>query len=154
MQFAAALKRAKSQKPTAEMTKDEFLERYQLQRQYGTYRVEGNKLIRKAISAAVPTNEGRESTREFRVDGDMLIVTSQNAEGQKVENQGRLFAHATGQPRFRLWPESATNFYLRIVPAKVRFSADSTGAMTVTLDQGGGSSERRSRAGCGRSPRS
>ena len=50
---------------------------------------------------------------------------------------GKLYVQLTGQPRFRLWPESASNFYLRVVPAKVRFAADSTGAMTLTLDQGG-----------------
>ncbi len=87
VQFAAAANRAKSPKPTAEMTREELLERYQVQGQYGTYRVEGNKLIRKTISAALPTNEGRESTNEFRLDGDMLIVTGQNAQGQTTENR-------------------------------------------------------------------
>jgi hypothetical protein len=87
VQFTAAAKRAKHQKPRAEMTKEELLERYQLQGQYGTYRVEGNKLIRMSISAANPNNEGLESTSEFRVDGDTLIVTGQNAQGQKTETR-------------------------------------------------------------------
>jgi hypothetical protein len=89
VQFTAAAKRAKHQKPRAEMTKEELLERYQLQGQYGTYRVEGNKLIRMSISAANPNNEGLESTSEFRVDGDTLIVTGQNAQGQKTETRFR-----------------------------------------------------------------
>ncbi len=54
-----------------------------------------------------------------------------------TEEQGKLYAQATGQPRFRLWAESATNFYLRVLPAKVRFAQDSSGAMTLTLEQGG-----------------
>lgn len=87
VQFAAAANRAKSQKPNAEMTKEELLERYQMQGQYGTYRVDGNKLIRKSISAANPNNEGRETTQEFRLEGDILIVTGQNAQGQKTENR-------------------------------------------------------------------
>ena len=87
VQFTAAAGRAKSQKPTAEMTKEELQERFQMQGQYGTYRVDGNKLIRKTIAAALPTNEGREITSEFRVEGDILIVTGQNAQGQKTENR-------------------------------------------------------------------
>jgi CubicO group peptidase (beta-lactamase class C family) len=53
------------------------------------------------------------------------------------EERGKLYAQATGQPRFRLWAESPTAFYLRVVPAKVRFAADSAGVMTLTLEQGG-----------------
>jgi hypothetical protein len=87
VQFTAAANRAKSQKPTAEMTREELLDRLQMQGQYGTYRVEGNKLIRKTIAAAAPNNEGRETTSEFRMEGDILIVTGQNAQGQKTENR-------------------------------------------------------------------
>jgi CubicO group peptidase (beta-lactamase class C family) len=54
-----------------------------------------------------------------------------------TEERGRLFAQPTGQPRFRLWPESPSSFYLRAVPAKVQFAADSSGTMVLTLDQGG-----------------
>ena len=87
VQFTAAAKRTKSQKSNAEMTKEELLERLQMQGQYGTYRVEGNKLIRKTIAAAQPNNEGRETTADFRIEGDILIVTGQNAQGQKTENR-------------------------------------------------------------------
>jgi hypothetical protein len=85
VQFTAAAKRAKHQKPRNEMTREELLERYQVQGQYGTYRIEGKKLIRKSISAANPNNEGLEATSDFRVDADTLIVTSQNAQGQTQE---------------------------------------------------------------------
>jgi CubicO group peptidase (beta-lactamase class C family) len=54
-----------------------------------------------------------------------------------TEERGSLYAQPTGQPRFRLWAESPTDFYLRVVPAKVRFAMDSTNTMTLTLDQGG-----------------
>ncbi len=49
----------------------------------------------------------------------------------------KLYAHATNQPRFRLWPTSDHEFYLKPVPAKVVFETDSTGAMTLVLDQNG-----------------
>ncbi|MCC6773748.1 MAG: serine hydrolase [Gemmatimonadaceae bacterium] len=49
----------------------------------------------------------------------------------------KLFAKVTNQPRFRLWASSDHEFYLRAVPAKVIFQKDSTGAMTLTLDQNG-----------------
>jgi serine-type D-Ala-D-Ala carboxypeptidase/endopeptidase len=54
-----------------------------------------------------------------------------------TEHDGKLYLQATEQPRFRLWAESPTDFGLRAVPAKVRFAPDSSGAMTLTLDQGG-----------------
>jgi hypothetical protein len=49
----------------------------------------------------------------------------------------KLFARATNQPRFRLWASSDHEFYLRAVPAKIDFEEDSTGTMTLTLDQNG-----------------
>jgi len=42
-----------------------------VQGQYGTYRVEGNKVIRKIVSAADARNEGPEDTLEFRIEGDL-----------------------------------------------------------------------------------
>ena len=62
-----------------------------------------------------------------------------------TEERGKLYAQPSGQPRFRLWPESATSFYLKAVPAKVRFATDSTGVMTLTLDQGGQQQKARKR---------
>ena len=81
------------------------------------------------VNVAVPAETLRGYVGSYALaPGAMMAVT---------EAQGKLFVQITDQPRFRLWPESATNFYLRVVPAKVRFAADSTGAMTLTLDQGG-----------------
>jgi Lon protease-like protein len=81
------------------------------------------------VNVAVPAETLRGYVGSYALaPGAMMAVT---------EAQGKLFVQITGQPRFRLWAESATSFYLRVVPAKVRFAADSTGAMTLTLDQGG-----------------
>jgi anti-sigma28 factor (negative regulator of flagellin synthesis) len=89
VQFTAAAKRAKGNTPREQMTKEQLVERYNLQGQYGTYQVAGNKLTRKIISAASPDNEGRESTSDFRIEGDQLIVTSKNAQGQTAEARYR-----------------------------------------------------------------
>lgn len=80
-------------------------------------------------NVAVPAETLRGYVGSYALAPGVLIAIS--------EVGGKLYVQLTGQPRFRLWPESATNFYLRVVPAKVRFAADSTGAMTLTLDQGG-----------------
>ena len=66
-----------------------MLERGNLQGQYGTYRVAGNLLTRKIISAANPNNEGRENSAEFRIQGDTLTLLGTNAQGQKTENTFR-----------------------------------------------------------------
>jgi hypothetical protein len=36
-----------------------------------------------------PNNEGREATSEFRIDGDILIVTGVNRQGQVTEDRYR-----------------------------------------------------------------
>jgi len=50
----------------------------------------------------------------------------------------RLMAQATGQPRFDLFPESETMFFLKVVDAKVTFVKDESGKVThLILHQGG-----------------
>ena len=89
VQFAAAANRAKGNTPREQMTKEQLVERYNLQGQYGTYRVTGNKLTRKIVSAASPDNEGRESTADFRIEGDLMILTSTGADGATTETRQR-----------------------------------------------------------------
>ena len=51
---------------------------------------------------------------------------------------GALFAQATGQPKFPLFAESETEFFLRVVDAQVSFTKDDSGAVTgIILHQGG-----------------
>ena len=60
---------------------------YQMQGQDGRYRIDGNKLIRTAISAVNPTNEGVEIVSEFRIEGDTLITTGTNVGGSRWRTQ-------------------------------------------------------------------
>jgi hypothetical protein len=90
VQFTAAAKRAKGNIPRPQMTKEQLVERYNLQGQYGTYRVAGNKLTRHIVSAALPDNEGRETTSDFRIEGDTLIVTTTGADGGTENRYRRL----------------------------------------------------------------
>jgi hypothetical protein len=89
VQFTAEADRNKTEKPNSELTKDEMADRLRMQGQSGTYRVEGARLTKKVISAAAPVNEGREGTSDFRIEGDLLITTSVNAQGQKIEARYR-----------------------------------------------------------------
>ena len=51
---------------------------------------------------------------------------------------GALFAQATGQPKFPIFAESETQFFLRVVDAQVSFTMDDSGAVTgIILHQGG-----------------
>lgn len=45
---------------------------------------------------------------------------------------GRLFAQATGQPKFEIFPESETKFFYKVVPAQITF-----GEKSLTLHQNG-----------------
>jgi hypothetical protein len=50
----------------------------------------------------------------------------------------QLFAQATGQPRFELFPETETRFFLKVVDAAIEFhGADDGQADALTLFQGG-----------------
>jgi hypothetical protein len=50
----------------------------------------------------------------------------------------RLMTQATGQPKFELFPESETKFFLKVVDAQVTFVKDDKGVVThLILHQGG-----------------
>ena len=67
---------------------------------------------------------------EYELFPGFTIVVTQ--EGVK------LFAQATGQPRFELFAESETKFFLDVVDAQVDFVRDPAGAVTgLVLHQGG-----------------
>ena len=50
----------------------------------------------------------------------------------------KLFAQATGQPKFQIFPESEREFFLKVVDAQITFETDSSGrATSLTLHQNG-----------------
>ena len=50
----------------------------------------------------------------------------------------RLFGQATGQPRFEMFPESETRFFLKVTDAQIDFEQDAAGQVTgLVLHQGG-----------------
>jgi hypothetical protein len=90
IQFRADADRRSIDKPTTELTKDELVDRLRMQGQFGTYQVKGSQLMRKIVSAAFPPNNGRETTLEFRVEGDTLITVATNAATkEKTESRYR-----------------------------------------------------------------
>jgi CubicO group peptidase (beta-lactamase class C family) len=55
-----------------------------------------------------------------------------------TEDGGKLYAQATGQPKFQLFAKSETEFFLKVVEASVTFEKDDSGAVTgLVLHQGG-----------------
>jgi len=51
---------------------------------------------------------------------------------------GRLMTQITGQPKFELFAESETKFFLKVVEAQVEFFTDASGAVThLVIHQGG-----------------
>lgn len=52
--------------------------------------------------------------------------------------KGQMFAQATGQQKVELFPESETEFFLKVANAQVTFELDEKGAVTgLILHQGG-----------------
>jgi len=59
---------------------------------------------------------------------------------------GALYLQATGQQKFRLWPESPTDFFLKEIDAQLSFQVDANGAVTAAvLHQGGADQTARKR---------
>lgn len=87
IQFGADQTRAKEPRRAAEMTKEQLVERLRLAGQYGTYRVEGDTVIREILNAANPNNSGTSRTEEFRIENDTLILVRTNQEGQRNEQR-------------------------------------------------------------------
>ncbi len=79
--------RNKLKKPLADLTKEELLNRFQLLFAWqGTYTVSGNTLTRRIISHSNPNVEDTELVQEFRIEGDLLILT---VPGSKAEARFR-----------------------------------------------------------------
>lgn len=52
--------------------------------------------------------------------------------------EGKLFVQLTGQPKFELYAEDNEKFYLKVVPAKIKFERDADGAVnSLILHQNG-----------------
>jgi hypothetical protein len=51
---------------------------------------------------------------------------------------GRLMTQITGQPKFELFAESETRFFLKVIDAQVEFFVDPSGTVThLVIHQGG-----------------
>jgi hypothetical protein len=62
-------------------------------------------------------------------EGFTVVITLEN---------GQLMEQLTGQPKFPIFPETETRFFLKVVEATVDFRVDAAGAATaMTLNQGG-----------------
>lgn len=79
--------RKKIDKPLDEMTKEQLRDRIRFLGNYGTYKVEGNKMIRHRIAAINPLNEGTDLTQEFRFEGDYVTFKFKSRAGNNLETK-------------------------------------------------------------------
>jgi hypothetical protein len=76
-QIAAPVGRAKIDKPVNELTKDELVARFSsVEARRGTYRIDGDRLSRRSEVHSNPNQEGTEQVQQFRLEGDILILSS------------------------------------------------------------------------------
>jgi len=67
--------------------------------------------------------------------GTYELVPGFNIEISRDGDQ--LYAQATGQPRFEIYPKSETEFYLKVVEAQIIFSTNAEGLVSMALHQNG-----------------
>jgi len=73
---------------------------------------------------------------EYELGPGFIISVSQQDD--------RFFAQATGQPKFELFPESETEFFLKVTDAQVTFVKDDKGVVTkLILHQGGANQDAK-----------
>lgn len=88
-QTAIPAGRPRVAKQLGELTREELLARVtRVEARYGTYTVAGNRLTRKQVRHMDPSQEGTDAVQLFRIEGDMLILTSANPQ-QKNEARFR-----------------------------------------------------------------
>lgn len=82
--------RPKVDKINAQMTEAELHARFDAvgPAQYGTYTVSGDRVTRQVTAALNPANDGQQVIEQFKVEGDVLIITSTNP-NSKAENRFR-----------------------------------------------------------------
>jgi hypothetical protein len=80
--------------------------------------------------AKIDTSVYGDYAGEYELAPDFLMTIS--------TEDGRLFAQATGQNRFEIYPSSQTEFFLKVVDAQLTFVRNEQGRVdTVILHQGG-----------------
>jgi CubicO group peptidase (beta-lactamase class C family) len=97
------------------------------------------------LDPAVPLLQPAKQRQEVKVDAAILekytgryqlapsFIITVTREG------GQLYAQATNQPRFEIFAESPTEFFLKVVDAQLTFVVDSSGrATSIVLHQNGG----------------
>ena len=78
-QIAIPPGRAKPKNDFDHRTREELMKQFGGVRAfYGAWKILGNKLVRTIIASEDPALEGRETTIDFRIDGDTLVLTGQN----------------------------------------------------------------------------
>ena len=67
---------------------------------------------------------------QYRLAPNFILTITREGDG--------LFAQATGQPKFQIFPDSEREFFLKVVDAQLTFETDSSGrATSLTLHQNG-----------------
>ena len=86
-----------------------------------------------------------ESVKEVRVDASnyaALLGRYDYGQGQAiltVTREGdKLFAQLTGQPKFEIYPKSATEFFWKVVDAQITFVKDDSGKVIKAVHHQGG----------------
>lgn len=86
-QSAIPTGRLKTDKPLDQMTKEELVQRFnRMETRRGTYTITGNRLTRRNVAHGDPNQEGTERVQLFRIEGDILILSSADP---KLKNEAR-----------------------------------------------------------------
>ncbi len=125
---------------------------YNFEDSFSGYRFSSEKGKKVAhFNSRIRKSKGLESDKKPPVEKEAIVVASNILEkyigtyelqpGFTIEitaKGNQIFAQATGQGQFEIYPESETEFFFKVVPAQIVFTTDESGmAQSLTLHQGG-----------------
>lgn len=83
-QMAVPIGRPKVNKPVDQLSREELIARFlMIEARRGTYRIDGTRLVRTNSVSANPNEEGTDQIQNFRIEGDVLILTSTDPKSKR-----------------------------------------------------------------------
>jgi CubicO group peptidase (beta-lactamase class C family) len=121
----------------AKGNKEESIENYKKSLELNPRNANAVKVLK---SLGVETEEKKDITvspevlkkyeGKYQLTKDLIITIS--------TEEGKIYAQATGQPKFELYPETETKYYLKVVEAQMEFDVNENNTVTgLTLFQNG-----------------
>ena len=115
---------------------EKAIENYKKSVELNPQNTNGFEMLKK-LGVDISTPKDAEVSKEIlkNYTGTYNLLPNFNVVISKEE--GKLFAQASGQPKFQIFPETVSKFYYKVVAAKIEFITENDKVNSLVLYQGG-----------------